>query len=109
MSDPENDPEDDPEAAGRRRRILVIYDTSGGGHHSHAKAIRDRFTVRFPGCEVTLMHASAEARSPAVTYGYSCYNWMLTLSPTSCPQRPLACQHHRFRAVLRPQPLLSPS
>ena len=66
---------------GIHRRILVIYDLAGGGHYSHAKAIRDRFATRFPGCTVTLMHASAEARSRAVTLSYSFYNRMLTLSP----------------------------
>lgn len=64
-----------------KKRILIIYETAGGGHYANAKAIEKAFNLRFPECEIILMHVSAESKSQRVSYLYNTYNDMLMADP----------------------------
>ncbi len=64
-----------------KKRVLVIYETAGGGHYANAKAIENAMKQRYPECEVVLMHISRESKSQRVTYLYNSYNDMLKADP----------------------------
>lgn len=64
-----------------KKRILIIYETAGGGHYANAKAIEKAFNLRYPECEIILMHVSAESKSQRVSYLYNSYNDMLKADP----------------------------
>lgn len=64
-----------------KKRVLVIYETAGGGHYANAKAIEAAMRERYPECEVVLMHISAASKSQRVTYLYNSYNDMLKADP----------------------------
>lgn len=64
-----------------KKRVLVIYETAGGGHFANAKAIENAMKLRYPECEVVLMHISRESKSQRVTYLYNSYNDLLKADP----------------------------
>lgn len=64
-----------------KKRVLVIYETAGGGHFANAKAIENAMKLRYPECEVVLMHISQESNSKRVAYLYNSYNDMLKADP----------------------------
>lgn len=64
-----------------KKRILVIYETAGGGHLADAKAIEAAFQLKYPQHEVVLMHISITTKSQRVTKLYDSYNHMLKVDP----------------------------
>lgn len=64
-----------------KKRVLVIYETAGGGHYANAKAIENAMKQRYPECEVVLMHISRESKSQRVHYLYNSYNDLLKADP----------------------------
>ena len=65
----------------QKKRILVIYETAGGGHYANAKAIEKAISLRYPACTVILMHVSVVSKSQRVSYLYNSYNYMLKADP----------------------------
>lgn len=64
-----------------KKRILVIYETAGGGHYANAKALEKAFSLRYPECTIILMHVSVVSKSQRLTYLYNSYNDMLKADP----------------------------
>lgn len=63
------------------KRILIIYETAGGGHYANAKAIERAIHLRYPECVVDLMHVSKVSQSKRVTHMYNSYNELLKADP----------------------------
>lgn len=65
-----------------KKKILVIYETAGGGHYSAAKAVEAAIRVRYPDCTTSLLHISLESGSHRVQSMYEGYNLILKLDPS---------------------------
>lgn len=64
-----------------KKRILVIYETAGGGHLSNARAIEAACKQKYPDSEIVLMHVSVAAKSQRVAALYDGYNRLLKFDP----------------------------
>lgn len=64
-----------------KKRVLIIYETAGGGHYANAKALEKAIQLRYPECVVDLMHVSKVSSSKRVTHLYNSYNEMLKADP----------------------------
>ena len=64
-----------------KKRILIIYETAGGGHYANAKAIEKAMGLRHPDSEVHLMHISQASGSKRITALYNSYNDLLKADP----------------------------
>lgn len=64
-----------------KKRILVIYETAGGGHLSNARAIEAACKLKYPDSEIVLMHVSVAAQSQRVAALYDGYNRLLKFDP----------------------------
>lgn len=64
-----------------KKRILVIYETAGGGHLSNARAIETACKLKYPDSEIVLMHVSVAAKSQRVAALYDGYNRLLKFDP----------------------------
>lgn len=64
-----------------KKRILVIYETAGGGHLANARAIETACKQKYPDAEIVLMHVSVAAQSQRVAALYDGYNRLLKFDP----------------------------
>ncbi|MEB3188208.1 MAG: glycosyltransferase [bacterium] len=64
-----------------KKRILIIYETAGGGHYANARAIEKAVGLRYPDSEVHLMHVSQASGSKRITALYNSYNDLLKADP----------------------------
>lgn len=65
-----------------KKKILVLYETAGGGHYSAAKAIEAAVRIRYPDYTTSLLHISLESGSQRVQTMYEGYNLLLKLDPS---------------------------
>lgn len=66
-----------------KKRIMVIYETAGGGHYAAAKAIEGALASMYPGCfEVVLMPVRAATGSARVSHMMDVYNHLLKIKPS---------------------------
>ncbi|MEB3285789.1 MAG: glycosyltransferase [Candidatus Sericytochromatia bacterium] len=66
-----------------KKRILVIYETAGGGHYAAAKAIEGALASMYPGSfEVVLMPVRAATGSARVSHMMDVYNHLLKIKPS---------------------------
>jgi UDP-N-acetylglucosamine:LPS N-acetylglucosamine transferase len=65
------------------KKILVIYETAGGGHFAAAKAIESALASMYPGeFDVTLMAVRAATGSQRVSHAMDMYNHLLKIKPS---------------------------
>ncbi len=64
-----------------KQRILIIYETAGGGHLSNALAIEAACKQNYPDSEIVLMHVSVAAKSQRIAALFDGYNRMLKFDP----------------------------
>jgi UDP-N-acetylglucosamine:LPS N-acetylglucosamine transferase len=66
-----------------KKKILVIYETAGGGHQAAAKAIDGAVASMYPGeFEVVLMPVRAATDSQRVSHLMDVYNHLLKIKPS---------------------------
>jgi processive 1,2-diacylglycerol beta-glucosyltransferase len=66
-----------------KKKILVIYETAGGGHQAAAKAIDGALASMYPGeFEVVLMPVRAATDSQRVSHLMDVYNHLLKIKPS---------------------------
>jgi UDP-N-acetylglucosamine:LPS N-acetylglucosamine transferase len=66
-----------------KKKILVIYETAGGGHQAAAKAIDGALATMYPGeFEVVLMQVRTATDSQRVSHLMDVYNHLLKIKPS---------------------------
>ncbi|MBU6428632.1 MAG: hypothetical protein KGR26_06465, partial [Cyanobacteria bacterium REEB65] len=63
------------------KKIMLIYETAGGGHLANARAIQAALAERHPELSVFMMHVATEVQSQRVKALYESYNVMLKSDP----------------------------
>ncbi|MEB3196509.1 MAG: glycosyltransferase [Candidatus Sericytochromatia bacterium] len=67
----------------QKKKIMVIYETAGGGHYAAAKAIESALGSMYPGSfEVVLMPVRAATGSQRVSHMMDMYNHLLKIKPS---------------------------
>jgi len=64
-----------------RKRVMVLYETAGGGHLANARAIQAAMADRHPHVEVELVHLADELGSQRIRAVFSSYNALLKSDP----------------------------
>ncbi|MDB5098393.1 MAG: hypothetical protein JWM80_2814, partial [Cyanobacteria bacterium RYN_339] len=65
------------------QKIMVIYETAGGGHYAAAKAIEGALASMYPGkFEVQLMPVRHATGSQRVSHLMDVYNHLLKIKPS---------------------------
>lgn len=63
------------------KKVMLIYETAGGGHLANARAIQAAMAERHPGIDVFMMHVAHESQSHRLKALYESYNVMLKSDP----------------------------
>lgn len=64
-----------------KKKVMIIYETAGGGHLANARAIQAALQERHPEIEVLMCHITHESQSQRVKALYEVYNTMLRSDP----------------------------
>ncbi|MEB3299144.1 MAG: glycosyltransferase [Candidatus Sericytochromatia bacterium] len=64
-----------------RKRVMVLYETAGGGHLANARAIHAAMAERHPHVDVELVHLADELGSQRIRAVFSSYNALLKSDP----------------------------
>ena len=64
-----------------KKKVMLIYETAGGGHLANARAIQAGLSERHPDIDVFMMHVGQESQSQRIKALYGSYNVMLKSDP----------------------------
>ena len=64
-----------------KKKVMLIYETAGGGHLANARAIQAALAERHPEIDVFMCHITHESQSQRVKALYEVYNTMLRSDP----------------------------
>ena len=64
-----------------KKKVMLIYETAGGGHLANARAIQAALAERHPEIDVFMNHIARESQSQRVKAMYELYNTMLKSDP----------------------------